>query len=104
MSDHLAPIPWIDVVLIFALISLNGVLAMSELAIVSAREARLKALAKGGSILISSDCTTNAASAGIYWLCDRNGDGSCSGPDEIALFSPTAANNDREGACVQAPR
>ena len=49
MSDHLAPIPWIDVVLIFALISLNGVLAMSELAIVSAREARLKALAKGGS-------------------------------------------------------
>jgi len=49
MSDHLAPIPWIDVLLIFALISLNGVLAMSELAIVSAREARLKAMAKSGS-------------------------------------------------------
>jgi putative hemolysin len=49
MSDHLAPIPWIDVLLILALISLNGVLAMSELAIVSAREARLKAMAKSGS-------------------------------------------------------
>ena len=49
MSDHLAPIPWLDVLLILALIVLNGVLAMSELAIVSAREARLKAMAKGGS-------------------------------------------------------
>src|SRR6185436_1206185 len=49
MSDHLLPIPWLDVLLIVALIMLNGVLAMSELAIVSAREARLKALAKGGS-------------------------------------------------------
>ena len=49
MSDHLTPIPWFDVVLIFALIALNGVLAMSELAIVSSREARLKAMAKSGS-------------------------------------------------------
>jgi putative hemolysin len=49
MSDHLTPIPWLDVLLIFALIALNGVLAMSELAIVSAREARLKAMAKTGS-------------------------------------------------------
>jgi putative hemolysin len=49
MSDHLAPIPWLDVLLILALIALNGVLAMSELAIVSAREARLKGLAKAGS-------------------------------------------------------
>ena len=49
MSDHLSPFPWIDVLLIFALILLNGVLAMSELAIVSAREARLKAMAKSGS-------------------------------------------------------
>ena len=48
MSDHLAPIPWFDVLLILALIALNGVLAMSELAIVSSREARLKALAKSG--------------------------------------------------------
>src|SRR3954451_22566089 len=49
MSDHLTPIPWLDVLLILALIMLNGVLALSELAIVSAREARLKAMARGGS-------------------------------------------------------
>ena len=48
MSDHLAPIPWLDVLLILALIALNGVLSMSELAIVSSREARLKAMAKNG--------------------------------------------------------
>ena len=46
MSDHLTPIPWLDVLLILALIALNGVLAMSELAIVSSREARLKAMAQ----------------------------------------------------------
>jgi putative hemolysin len=48
MSDHLVPIPWLDVLLILALITLNGVLSMSELAIVSSREARLKAMAKNG--------------------------------------------------------
>jgi putative hemolysin len=49
MSDHLAPIPWLDVVLILALVALNGVLAMSELAIVSSRDARLRAMARSGS-------------------------------------------------------
>jgi putative hemolysin len=49
MSDHLTPIPWLDVLLFLALIALNGVLAMSELAIVSSREARLKAMARSGS-------------------------------------------------------
>ena len=49
MSEHLAPIPWLDVLLLLALICLNGVLAMSELAIVSSRDARLKAMAKSGS-------------------------------------------------------
>jgi putative hemolysin len=49
MSDHLSPIPWLDVLLILALIVLNGVLAMSELAIVSSRDARLKAMARSGS-------------------------------------------------------
>src|SRR5678815_3227756 len=49
MSETLSPIPWLDVLLILALIAINGVLAMSELAIVSAREARLKAMAKSGS-------------------------------------------------------
>ena len=48
MSDP-SPIPWFDVVIILALVALNGVLSMSELAIVSSREARLKAMAKGGS-------------------------------------------------------
>lgn len=41
--------PWIDALIIFALITLNGVFAMSELAIVSARQARLQAMAEGGS-------------------------------------------------------
>lgn len=49
MSDTLLPFPWLDVVLILALIALNGVFAMSELALVSSREARLKAIAKTGS-------------------------------------------------------
>jgi len=49
MSDHLTPIPWLDVLLLLALIALNGVLAMSELAIVSSRDARLKAMARSGS-------------------------------------------------------
>jgi len=49
MSAPPTPIPWLDVLLILALVALNGVLAMSELAIVSAREARLKALARSGS-------------------------------------------------------
>lgn len=40
--------PWIDVAIIAMLIAVNGVFAMSELAIVSAREARLKAMAKAG--------------------------------------------------------
>jgi putative hemolysin len=49
MSNHLLPFPWIDVVIILALIALNGLLAMSELAVVSSREARLKAMARSGS-------------------------------------------------------
>ena len=44
----LPPFPWIDVLIILALVALNGVFAMSELAIVSARRARLDAMAKGG--------------------------------------------------------
>jgi putative hemolysin len=45
----LSPFPWIDAVIILALIALNGVFAMSELAIVSARSARLQAMADAGS-------------------------------------------------------
>jgi putative hemolysin len=49
MSEHLVPIPWLDVVLILALIALNGLLALSELAIISSRDARLRAMARSGS-------------------------------------------------------
>jgi len=43
-----SPFPWIDVVVILLLIALNGVFAMAELAIVSSRKPRLKAMAKNG--------------------------------------------------------
>jgi putative hemolysin len=49
MSEPLLPIPWLDVLIIIGLVLLNGVFAMSELAIVSSREARLRAMAKSGS-------------------------------------------------------
>ena len=49
MSDPLLSFPWFDLVLILALVALNGVLSMSELAIVSSREARLRAMVKSGS-------------------------------------------------------
>jgi putative hemolysin len=42
------PFPWYDVVVIFLLICLNGAFAMAELAIVSSRKPRLKAMAKKG--------------------------------------------------------
>ena len=42
----LPPFPWIDVAIILALVVLNGVFAMSELAIVSSRKARLEAMAR----------------------------------------------------------
>ncbi len=45
----LDPFPWLDALIILALIALNGVFAMSELTIVSSRPARLQAMADGGS-------------------------------------------------------
>ncbi len=44
----LTPFPWADVAIIIGLIALNGVFSMSELAIVSARKARLEAITKKG--------------------------------------------------------
>src|SRR3970282_1596998 len=44
----LTPFPWVDVVIILALVVLNGVFAMSELAIVSSRRPRLQAAQKAG--------------------------------------------------------
>ena len=48
MPTDLSPFPWFDLCIILALVLLNGVFAMSELAIVSSRRARLQTLAKEG--------------------------------------------------------
>ena len=48
MAHPLTPFPWSDLIIIVALVALNGVFAMSELAIVSARRARLEAMAGRG--------------------------------------------------------
>ena len=48
------PFPWFDTAIILALVLLNGFFAMSELAIVSARKPRLKAMAEAGSRSASS--------------------------------------------------
>ena len=48
MTDAPSPFPWIDLAIILALVALNGVFAMSELAIVSARKPRLEAMARAG--------------------------------------------------------
>ncbi len=45
----MTPFPWTDLLIIAGLIVLNGLFAMSELAIVSARPARLKGAAERGS-------------------------------------------------------
>ena len=45
----MSPFPWTDLAILAALILLNGVFAMSELAIVSARTARLRMAAERGS-------------------------------------------------------
>lgn len=46
----MTPFPWDDLLIIFGLIVLNGVFAMSELAIVSAKTSKLKARAENGSV------------------------------------------------------
>lgn len=48
-SIALSPMPWGDVAIIIGLIALNGVFAMSEMAIVSARKPRLEAMIRKGS-------------------------------------------------------
>lgn len=49
-TSPLPPFPWIDVGVLVALMLLNGVFAMSELAIVSARKPRLEAMARRGRV------------------------------------------------------
>jgi len=46
---QLHPFPWIDVLVVLALMLVNALFAMSELAIVSARKPRLEAMARRGS-------------------------------------------------------
>ena len=46
MPPSPSPFPWFDVVVILLLVALNGLFAMSELAIVSSRKPRLRAMAK----------------------------------------------------------
>ena len=48
-GQGVTPFPWIDLCIIAALVLLNAVFAMSELAIVSARPARLRVAAEEGS-------------------------------------------------------
>ncbi|MFV0645586.1 MAG: hemolysin family protein [Sphingomonadaceae bacterium] len=57
----MTPFPWTDLIIIIVLILINAVFAMSELAIVSARPAKLKAAAKDGS---------NAAQAALDLAAD----------------------------------
>ena len=48
-ATDVTPFPWTDLAIIIALIVLNGVFAMSELAIVSAKTSALEAQAEAGS-------------------------------------------------------
>jgi len=48
IPQPLAPFPWIDVVIVLALMLVNALFAMSELAIVSSRKPRLEAMARRG--------------------------------------------------------
>jgi len=48
-GQGVSPFPWPDLFIILGLVVLNGLFAMSELAIVSARTARLKVAAEAGS-------------------------------------------------------
>jgi putative hemolysin len=43
MSDALLPFPWLDLLLILALVALNGLLSMSELAIVRLGRRQMRA-------------------------------------------------------------
>ena len=88
------PFPWFDVVVILALIVLNGFLAMSELAIVSARRPRLRGLAAAGkrgaatALVLSADPARFLSSAQIGITLVAIVNGAFSGE---ALAGPVAA-------------
>jgi putative hemolysin len=48
LPHSLTPFPWVDLVIILVLVGVNGLFAMSELAIVSSRRPRLQAMEKAG--------------------------------------------------------
>lgn len=66
LSHHLSPFPWGDVAIILALIALNGVFAMSELAIVSARRARLESITKKSQLRGARTALDLAANPGKF--------------------------------------
>ena len=96
----LPPFPWIDVAIILALVALNGVFAMSELAIVSARKARLEAMARGGrrgakaAIALAADPGKFLSTVQIGITLIGVGTGAYSG---ASLGGPTAARFEAMG-------
>ena len=90
----LPPFPWFDVVIILALVALNGVFAMSELAIVSSRKARLEAMARTGrrgakaALVLAADPGKFLSTVQIGITLIGIGTGAYSG---ASLGTPTAA-------------
>ena len=66
-AQHLLPFPWFDLLLILALVGINGILSMGELAVVSSREARLKEFTKGQPLARAGD-PDEAAQAYLYLM------------------------------------
>ena len=62
----LTPFPWGDLAIILALIALNGVFAMSELAIVSARRARLDAITRKSQLKGAQTAISLASNPGRF--------------------------------------
>lgn len=98
--EPLPPFPWIDVAIILALVALNGVFAMSELAIVSARKPRLQAMEKKGrsgartAIVLASDPGRFLSTVQIGITLIGIVAGAYSG---ASLGTPTAARIERLG-------
>jgi putative hemolysin len=66
VTPILHPFPWGDVAIIVALVALNGVFSMSELAIVSARKARLEAITKKSQVRGAQTAIELAADPGRF--------------------------------------
>ncbi len=65
-ATQLTPFPWGDVLVIVALIALNGVFSMSELAIVSARRARLESVTRKSQIRGAQTALALASNPGRF--------------------------------------